>query len=210
MARLNKERFKFDKDYSFDNFFIQSKATFKVCKKPKRKPDYVSYKRDFYKDKVEFPFIFKELFYEIDFHKEGDVNKVKKILSKIQEGEDFPHFNKEFYIKTDSEHFIYEDALLSDIRERGIERCISSLEKIQYDFYRKRAYSFSLNIKVKSEISSRYWYGEDSKGQYVIRESDHWGQVASCVWHRTMDYNLKGKNSFVCAKSYINLKKATS
>jgi hypothetical protein len=32
------------------------------------------------------------------------------------------------------------------------------------------------------KISSRYWYGTDSFGEYVIRVSDHWGTVASCRW----------------------------
>jgi hypothetical protein len=31
-------------------------------------------------------------------------------------------------------------------------------------------------------VSSCYWYGEDNKGKFVIRYSDHWGQVASCNW----------------------------
>ena len=34
------------------------------------------------------------------------------------------------------------------------------------------------------EVSSRYWYTEDG----VIRESNHWGRVASCRW------NLYGLN----------------
>jgi len=42
-------------------------------------------------------------------------------------------------------------------------------------------------------VSSEYWYGEDKKGEYVIRSSDHWSnsndkvifsceKIASCYW----------------------------
>lgn len=49
-----------------------------------------------------------------------------------------------------------------------------------------------------SESGSRYWYGENKKGKYVIRCSDHWvgvrklGEnkvyknietISSCLWH---------------------------
>lgn len=34
-----------------------------------------------------------------------------------------------------------------------------------------------------SGVSSCYWYGEDQKkGPYVIRYSDHWGNVGYCRW----------------------------
>lgn len=33
-----------------------------------------------------------------------------------------------------------------------------------------------------SNSGSKYWYGNDKKGDYVIRYSDHWGAVASCDW----------------------------
>lgn len=29
---------------------------------------------------------------------------------------------------------------------------------------------------------SKYWYGEDKDGGFVIRESDHWGAVGPCDW----------------------------
>lgn len=42
---------------------------------------------------------------------------------------------------------------------------------------------------------SRYWYGSNKNGQYVIRQSDHWGKVSSCVWKLFSPYkvnNLSG------------------
>ena len=92
---------------TFENFFIKTEAIFKGCKKPKRKPDYISYSIDYYTE--------------------------------------------------------------------------------------------------EKRISSQYWYGENKKGKYVIRESDHWVKmkklssnkqikhiksVATCLWH------FKGKESF--------------
>lgn len=40
-------------------------------------------------------------------------------------------------------------------------------------------------------ISSEYWYGEDKKGEYVIRSSQHWGGCAGCWWSF---YNPKDVN----------------
>lgn len=51
--------------------------------------------------------------------------------------------------------------------------------------------------KQSDSVSSNYWYGTDKRGDYVIRESNHWsnykgfdnnhpvkgcGMVASCKW----------------------------
>lgn len=32
------------------------------------------------------------------------------------------------------------------------------------------------------EISSEYWHGNDSNGNYVIRRSQHWNKVSNCIW----------------------------
>ncbi|MFL1601819.1 hypothetical protein PGL34_06060 [Riemerella anatipestifer] len=209
MGRLNIERFKFDKDYSFDNFFIESKATFKVCKKPKRKPDYVSYKRDIDKNKVELPFIFKEFVYDFFPEEKISLNKFESIIEEVLLDKDL-FSRKDFFIDCDMDTAYYYHHLSPNIKERGINKCVLDIREEKEEGTNCQKFVVTLKIKIKSEISSRYWYGEDSKGQYVIRESDHWGQVASCVWHRTMDYKFKGKDGFVCAKSYINIKKATS
>jgi hypothetical protein len=39
----------------------------------------------------------------------------------------------------------------------------------------------------QGEVSSLYWYGTDKRGDYVIRDSDHWANInckhiAKCVW----------------------------
>ncbi|MCU7570491.1 hypothetical protein [Riemerella anatipestifer] len=209
MAKLNIKRFKFDKDYSFDNFFIESKALFKVCKKPKRKPDYVSYKRDTDKNKIELPFVFKEFNYEFFPNETLTLDKFKSIIEELLLDKSL-FSRRDFFVGFDMDAEPYLHLLAPNIEERGLNRCVLGIIEKRDDETDLTKFVVTLKIKIKSEISSRYWYGEDSSGQYVIRESDHWGQVASCVWHRTMDYNLKGKNSFVCAKSYINIKKATS
>ena len=65
-------------------------------------------------------------------------------------------------------------------------------------------------------ISSMYWYGKDSVGEYVIRYSNHWVKkyemntghrygsdckfIASCFWSiKSNDY----KGSLACGKIYL-------
>lgn len=71
-----------------------------------------------------------------------------------------------------------------------------------------------------SEESSRYWYGEDKKGKYVIRESNHWvsrrdferksleecSSIATCKWDIK---NIKNTSyELVSGKCYLsNFKK---
>lgn len=40
----------------------------------------------------------------------------------------------------------------------------------------KREPSF-ISLDRYGRVSSRYWYGEDSKGKFVIRESNHWMKI---------------------------------
>lgn len=128
----------FETPQTYNSYFIKSQGTWKICKKPKRKPDHISYKRNF-----------KRIHPNDDpFTCLGDKQKYYK-----------HHFEEEYddYIRV-----YYEDKRLG--------------------------------------ISSRYWYGEDSKGKYVIRESDHWGKVASCSWKATKD--LKNRK-LKTAKIYL-------
>lgn len=51
------------------------------------------------------------------------------------------------------------------------------------------------------KVSSNYWYGKDVKGYYVIRASNHWGDVASCNWE------INGKiipRKFCSGKIYLH------
>lgn len=130
---------KFTTNQTYESYFIKSKGTWKVCKKPKRKPDHISFKRNFKRIHPN----------DNPLTCLGDKQKYYK-----------HHFEEEYddYIRV-----YYEDKRLG--------------------------------------ISSRYWYGEDSRGKYIIRESDHWGRVASCVWNVTKDN--KNKN-LKCAKIYLN------
>ena len=64
------------------------------------------------------------------------------------------------------------------------------------------------------EISSEYWYGSDTKGNYVIRSSEHWSnsnnkhvfscnRIVSCYW-----WLITNSNSFLfknyCGKAYFS------
>ena len=76
------------------------------------------------------------------------------------------------------------------------------------------------------ETSSEYWYGENKKGKFVIRSSDHWvffkkfdrskrvvdcPSIASCEWHIKTTLNLKKEksehdsdyNNVICGKCYL-------
>ena len=67
------------------------------------------------------------------------------------------------------------------------------------DYVSKRKY---MGIETKC-ISSQYWYGSDSKGDYIIRQSDHWGNVATCFWLLTKGRESE-KTTLKCGKIYIN------
>ena len=118
---------------NYNNYFLKSTGNWKPCKKPKRKPSYVSYKRTFtYNNEI--------------------INS--------------PYFKHSLEDYGGCKRFYYEDKRLG--------------------------------------ISSRYWYGEDSRGKYIIRESDHWGKVASCHWYKKYDTINKKENALICAKIYLN------
>jgi hypothetical protein len=128
---------KFENIQTYESYFKSSTGIWKVCKKPKRKPDYVSYRRDFYevsKDVAE-----KELLFNV------------------------PENVKAHY----THHFFYED-----------------FNKYYYDLTAWRVYYTDKRLG----ISSRYWYGEDTKGKWIIRESDHWGSVGKCSWRITKHF----------------------
>lgn len=63
-----------------------------------------------------------------------------------------------------------------------------------------------------SDSGSKYWYGEDEDGDYVVRLSDHWGKrIASCSWF-FMDYEFVGyslvylyeTNRLSCGRCYLS------
>jgi hypothetical protein len=64
---------------------------------------------------------------------------------------------------------------------------------------------FSLN-KVTGKVSSRYWYGQDSEGLFVVRLSDHWGKVASCRW--LLGGTTENFPYHQCGKTYCSAMKA--
>lgn len=58
----------------------------------------------------------------------------------------------------------------------------------------------------KSRISSKYWYTSEG----VYRESDHWGNVASCHWLLFDGSKSKGKEFLHSKKTVIGFAKWTS
>lgn len=76
----------------------------------------------------------------------------------------------------------------------------------------------------ESESGSRYWYGENKQGKYVIRESDHWsktvchkrsvdgcGNIASCKWNifipkhsKDVFFRRMRETSIVSGKCYLS------
>ena len=75
----------------------------------------------------------------------------------------------------------------------------------------KREPDYISKSRYDGEISSMYWYGEDSRGQYVIRASDHWvmmyefkknkkqhdcNLIASCLWNLKTNYKDSIKVSY--------------
>ena len=124
---------------NLSNYHINSSGKWKPCKRPKRRPDYTSFK------------------------------KAWNYLSSDESIEDF--FKN---IEINPNRFSHEL-----IDHRG----------------NTRIYYFI------SGISSLYWYGEDKRGKYVIRESDHWGKVASCQWKEMPSRNADKLSN--CAKTYL-------
>lgn len=71
----------------------------------------------------------------------------------------------------------------------------------------------------KGKFSSAYWYGENKRGKYIIRYSDHWsdirmpllnrGDIYSCGSIGTCWWIIRGQySSESCAKTYLkNLNK---
>lgn len=68
---------------------------------------------------------------------------------------------------------------------------------VDYEGYKRFYYEDK-----KLGISSRYWYGQDKKGNYIIRESDHWGKVASCYWSKKFN-TLNDYRKTITAKIYL-------
>lgn len=55
-----------------------------------------------------------------------------------------------------------------------------------------------------SDGGSSYWYGEDEKGEYVIRSSDHWGHFASVCW-LILEPNQRDRfNNIATGKIYLS------
>ena len=68
------------------------------------------------------------------------------------------------------------------------------------------------------EVSSKYWYGKNSKGFYIIRVSDHWtnykgfnkdkqekgcGNIGSCYWKLKTNSNENNKAGKAYLKDFI-------
>lgn len=58
-----------------------------------------------------------------------------------------------------------------------------------YVSYKFGSVRFDENGNMIRSISSRYWYGEDENGKFVIRESDHWSYVGKNLPICPINYN---------------------
>lgn len=133
---------------------------------PNKEPDYVSFVKDY--DSYGFDEI-KECFDEEFFSKE-----IKKAIEDLK-------------IKLPNEIDINENWLITEERfiENNLKIILKNLElkdkKITH-FFRDRFDLWRFYYPT-DKPSSKYYYGEDEKGKYIIRESDHWGNVATCLWN---------------------------
>lgn len=53
---------------------------------------------------------------------------------------------------------------------------------------------------------SRYWYGQDKKGKWMIRKSDHWGKVGESYYllgKKESDVEQINLKENVIAKTYL-------
>lgn len=79
---------------------------------------------------------------------------------------------------------------------------------------KRRPNYVSRNKYDRYPTGSKYWYGEDSRGVYVIRLSDHWvsikgfnnerkikqiDKIATCIWHIKTN-----NNEVLCGKAYLS------
>ena len=71
---------------------------------------------------------------------------------------------------------------------------LESLFKLQFYHKPNARMAFDINIIIVEGygVSSLYWYDSDEKGEYIIRHSDHWGDVASCEWEID-DYSYRNR-----------------
>lgn len=67
------------------------------------------------------------------------------------------------------------------------------------------------NPDYSSPSGSKYWYGEDSKGKYMIRRSDHWSYINGyaiypfeCGSIKKSFWGLKTSKPTYCGKIYLN------
>lgn len=69
-----------------------------------------------------------------------------------------------------------------------------------------------------SKSGSKYWYGINKTGKFVIRFSDHWvkikrigsnqikldcNRIASCMWHIKTNFKQKDEN-YIAGKCYLS------
>lgn len=68
---------------------------------------------------------------------------------------------------------------------------------------------------VTDKVSSRYWYGRNKRGPYIIRESDHWSgwnadKIVKCFWRLRGYDDLSNKQKtypspVMAGKVYMNM-----
>ena len=102
--------------------------------------------------------------------------------------------------------------------------CKEPKRKPDYISYIKTYYDHYEELYIQLEekdwiISSKYWYGKDKNGKYVIRSSGHWSKrnnvleveaIRTCYWElyspRTKQKCIKNirTNEFYAGKAYLS------
>ncbi len=139
------------------------------------------------------------IFKRIDFTPEREPDYISYKISPKKEQITFTHenFNSdiEFLIQKVKEHF---DKNFGEFKFIDVEFRTLQINK------KGESYKYILQTRISmqtNEVSSKYWHGTDNKGDFVIRQSAHWGQINDvCNWE------LIGKNDdeIIFAKTYIS------
>lgn len=53
---------------------------------------------------------------------------------------------------------------------------------------------------------SRYWYGKNRRGKFMIRYSDHWGKVgfSTYIIDVKTDPKIQTLTDYICGKTYLD------
>lgn len=149
----------------YDNYHLSTAVDFIYQKDflATKEANYISYQKD-YKEYLLWNDPLKILDTDIIY------NEVKKLMGDLKDNNLYTIY-KEVVIDSILEKNKKDILDYIDLNEKDVIGCCVTVQnELRYYFYTKK-------------ISSKYYYGKDEEGEYIIRESDHWGDVASCKWN---------------------------